>query len=390
MFAAEAPSVSMFCDEGNHDKYAPTKHNFMCDRRSTLDVILQNKDFLTLDHRSSDSQRITNTTPSFTYVKPSLTRYVIVIEDTQEMYVRESWTYLRNAVRKWAVYDLPSNSEVALIMANETAATTLLQPTPLANQTSGDISSVASNIPFTPGDSRAAACLNCAISESLILLRDAAASRGPASSVILLIASGMDMSNSDKILEQARLAAKSNVKIATINYPGVTRQLPLDKIAEETNGPAYTVSERKQNIDTSLLTTYFQLTNVMYDVMTRFYEGKRTEVPVEIHRRELVDDGRNAITGSFVLDENMGEPARFALYTHNAESPLLKSISLWSPSQILYSRRSDRLIGVKIITLVAPINEPGTWTYRIERYAGNPQPHFVQVMATPRATGKYF
>lgn len=385
MFGAESPSVSMFCDEGNHDKYAPTKHNFMCDRRSTLDVILQHKDFLTQDHRLSDGEKITNTTPSFTYVKPTVTRYVLVIEDTQEMLIRESWTYLRNAIRKWAVYDLPSNAEVALIMVNETGATVLLQPTPLANQTAGDV--VASNIPYTPGDSRTAACLHCALTDAVAMLKDST-NRGPASSVVILVSSGMESVGVDKAIEQARTAAEHGIRIATINYPGVLRQLPLDVLAKETGGPYYTVYERKQNIDTSLLTTYFQLTNVMYDITTRFYEGEKSDMPIEIHRRELIDDGRNSITGSFVLDENMGEPARFSLFTHNVETPLIRSVTLWSPSQTQYTRRSDRMLGVKIITLAAPISEAGTWTYRIERWAGNPQPHYVQVMATPSRSGK--
>ena len=38
-----------FCEDTettyHHDAYKPTKHNFMCDRRSTWDVILHSKDF---------------------------------------------------------------------------------------------------------------------------------------------------------------------------------------------------------------------------------------------------------------------------------------------------------------------------------------------------------
>lgn len=29
--------------------------------------------------------------------------------------------------------------------------------------------------------------------------------------------------------------------------------------------------------------------------------------------------------------------------------------------------------------------QTGTWTYTIERFPGSPQPHYVQVMATPRS-----
>lgn len=382
MFAPVAPSVTMFCDEGNHDRYAPNKHNFMCERRSVLDVILQHPDFLTSDHRSLGGQQITNTTPSLTYRRRTLTRYVLIVEDTQEMLVRESWTYLRNAVRKWAVYDLPANTEVALIMMNESSASTLLQPTSLHNHTARDV--LASNIPFTPGDGRAPGCIQCALQEAMTLLERSTELRGPASSVILIVAPGTKQDV--KIIDQAKKAASSGVRIATVNYPGVLRSSPLDSIAEITGGPAYTVQERKHNIDTSLLTTYFQLTNVLYAVAERFqeFDGPALGMPVEIHRRELTDDYRSSITGSFVLDESMGEPARFSLFAHNVESPLIRSVSLWSPSQVEYTRRSDSMLVVKIITLAAPISEPGTWTYRIERWSGNPQPHYVQVMASAK------
>lgn len=382
MFAAGAPSVSMFCDEGNHDRYAPNKHNFMCERRSALDVILQHPDFLTSDHRSLGGQQITNTTPAVSYKRRSLTRYVLIVEDTQEMLVRESWTYLRNAVRKWAVYDLPGNTEVALIMMNESSASTLLHPTALHNHSARDV--LASNIPYTPGDGRAPGCIQCALQEALKLLEGSIELRGPASSVILLVAPGTRQDI--KTLEQAKRAASLGVRISTINYPGVLRPSPLDSLAELTGGPAYTVQERKHNIDTSLLTTYFQLTNVLYAIAERFQEidGPAPGMPVEIHRRELTDDYRSSITGSFVLDESMGEPARFSLFAHNVESPLIRSLSLWSPSQVEYTRRSDSMLVVKIITLAAPISEPGTWTYRIERWSGNPQPHYVQVMASAK------
>lgn len=383
MFDVTSRSVSMFCDEGNHDRYAPTKHNFMCDRRSTLDVILQHKDFLTADHRpqfQEPGQQITNTTPIVKYARQRLTRYVLVVEDTQDMVLRESWTYLRNAIRKWAINDLKSNAELSLVTINDTAATIVLQPTLLHNLTARDV--VASNVPYTSGDARGPACIRCAIKEALAIFNASTMERGPASNVIVIVAPGMD---SNIAAELTKEAEEASVRIATINYPGVKAgRSPLDALAEVTDGQAYTVYERKHNVDTSLLTTYFELTNVLVDIAKKYYEGPIYDMPVEIHRRELTDDGRTSVTGSFVLDEHLGEPARFALYTHNIESPLIKAVNLWSPSQKVYTRRSDSLLGLKIITLSAQINEPGTWTYRIERWLGNPQPHYVQVTATPK------
>lgn len=78
---------------------------------------------------------------------------------------------------------------------------------------------------------------------------------------------------------------------------------------------------------------------------------------LQIHRRELLDDGRNSVTGSFVLEEWLGEPARFTVFTHNTENPLIRAISLTSPSHRVYSTRSDSLLSLKLLSLPANINE---------------------------------
>jgi len=46
MFTSAAPQLNRFCDASTHNRYAPTKHNLICDRRSTLEVILQHADFV--------------------------------------------------------------------------------------------------------------------------------------------------------------------------------------------------------------------------------------------------------------------------------------------------------------------------------------------------------
>lgn len=387
MFAPEAPSVSMFCDEGTHDRFAPTKHNFLCQYKSTLDVILQHKDLNKISKYSSynintnQPEFLTNTTPTFTFRKQILTRYVLVIENSKHMLVRESWTFLRNAIRKWALYDLPENSEVGLVIANDTSATKLLQVSPLHDITTRDL--IASNIPYLPGDSVSASCLHCALQEAVNMLKTRSKNHGMASSVVLVIAPGMNMNTriSQIITEMQQL----KIRVAAVNYPIIARQQSLDDLAKDTNGVAYTVFEEKHNVIESLLSTYFRLTNILYNIVETFYQGNRANLPLEIHRRELGPDSRNSITGSFVMDNHLGKPVRFAIYTHNVELPLIKDMQLISPSNVVYSTRSDSLIGVKILTIHSNITETGTWTYSIERYPGNPQPHYVQVIATPRS-----
>ncbi|XP_014279216.1 calcium-activated chloride channel regulator 1 [Halyomorpha halys] len=374
----DSHGVDMFCDATSHDRFAPTKHNNLCRRKSAMQIINEHPDF---SNGSTLTNEPINTTPTIIYKRESLTRYVLVIEDTKDMIVRESWSYLRLAVRKWVVVQLQGQVEVALISANETKATLLQSLTPLHNTASRDL--LASNVPYTPGDSRAA-CLHCGMNLAYQLLQERAQLNGPANSVIVVIAPG----TSDHVPELNEIIPKlkaSHIRVATVTYPVRVRPKTLDWLAEATEGISFTVMETKYNMHTSFISTYFKLTNVMWAIQQAFYQGDKADLPIEIHRKEIVDNGQASVVGSFVLDDWLGEPAKFTVLAHNTENPLIRSITLVSPSHRVYSTRSDALLSLKLLTVPANINETGTWTYTIERFPGSPQPHYVQVMATPRS-----
>lgn len=71
----------------------------------------------------------------------------------------------------------------------------------------------------------------------------------------------------------------------------------------------------------------------------------------------MVDGGRSTITGSFFLEESLGEPAEFVVYTHSIDNPLLGAIQLVSPSQKVYTGRTDSLLQFKLMKVVTNINE---------------------------------
>lgn len=307
---------------------------------------------------------------------------------------QESWNFLRLAIRKWAVHDLPANTEVGLVSANDSSANRLHGLSRL--QTSDARDQVASNIPYSTGDSRPPACLACAFKEAiqvnigteyilsehtyksaerergskrvyidvtrdsfvvfLQMLETRANVNGPASSVIVVIAPGTATYAPD-LARQVAEAKEKNIRIATVTYPMLKRLKSLDWMAEKTGGVSFTVTENKYNMALSYLSTYFQLTNVMRNIMETYYQGNKGDLPVEIHRRELTDGGRTGITGSFVLEDHMGEPARFTVYTHNTENPLIRAITLTSPSHKVYTTRSDSLLSLKMLSVPAAINE---------------------------------
>lgn len=382
------------CDDGTHNRYAPTKQNQICNRRSVLDVILKHSDFQrAFDQTNNEAAYANQSMPTIVYKRRTKTRYVLILDETQDTMIRESWTFLRLAIRNWVVYDLPANTEVGVLLANDTGTSKQFDLTSLAIKENRNL--IASFIPYAPGESQRQACLECAIRDAQHMLDRQAKLNGIASSVILIIAPGMDAKTNYQTAVSA--ANQQNVRIATINYPGVIHRNPLDVLARETSALSYTLFESKQNAEHTYLTTYFNLVNILYDIMHTYYEGDRSDLPVEIHRKKLFDNtdetamsaysakrSSRLITGTFLLDDSLGAPATFVLYTHNSESPLINSVVLTSPSGVTFSKRSDERSQVKQMTIAAQINETGTWSYTIDRVNGNPQPHFVQVKATPR------
>lgn len=188
------------------------------------------------------------------------------------------------------------------------------------------------------------------------MLETRASIYGPASSVIVVIAPGTAAYMPD-LTKQVNEAKDKNIRIATITYPMMKRPRSLDWIAEKTGGVSFTVTENRYNMALSYLSTYFKLTNVMRNIMETYYQGSKSDLPVEIHRRELTDDGRTVVSGNFVLEDHIGEPAKFTVYTHNTENPLIRTITLTSPSQRVYSTRSDSLLSLKMLSVPAVINE---------------------------------
>lgn len=273
----------MFCDSGNHDRIAPTKQNLICDRRSILDVVLSHEDFKAENNTDDSlSHEIADTTPKVTYKRQTLTRYVVVVESTKDMTQRESWLYMRLALANWASNQLPNNTELGLVLADvkSTRACELLDGIIRPNGVGRNFDPFNSAIPYTASDSGKPACLTCSLKDALDMLNQRTKANGPANNVIIVISPGMDYGT--QMETTVKEIKKSNIKIATINYPRIVRKDSLNLLAEKTGGSAYTVLEQKLNVESTLLTTYFELLNVLGDITKKYYSGSQSDLPVEV------------------------------------------------------------------------------------------------------------
>ena len=115
MAAPFLESVDYFCEDSetvyHHDIYKPTKHNFMCNRRSTWDVVKNGKDFSNVEPMTDEHSPKT----IFRIVQPqSSARYVLVLDRSGSMKDNNRMARLKQSADKWIKYDLKLNSKLGI------------------------------------------------------------------------------------------------------------------------------------------------------------------------------------------------------------------------------------------------------------------------------------
>ena len=112
-------------------------------------------------------------------------------------------------------------------------------------------------------------------------------------------------------------------------------------------------------------------------------------MPVEIYRKELVDspskeDNKLQTFDSFNVDEATDFINFFVYYYDRSERSIEKGMKLMSPSRNEFSTTSELRSEYHQMTILGNMTDKGSWSYNIKRFFGNPQPHFVQVLAYPK------
>lgn len=117
-------------------------------------------------------------------------------------------------------------------------------------------------------------------------------------------------------------------------------------------------------------------------------------MPVEIYRKELIDSGsreeNKPTSDSFNVDEAT-DFINFFVYVYDLkERKIEKGMKLISPTKHEFSTTSDLRAEYHQISIIGNITGYGSWSYNIKRFYGNPQPHYVQVLAYPKPNTQDF
>jgi hypothetical protein len=100
-----------------------SRHHSLCRGQTPKNVILAHPDF-----HSLRSPVINFTVPRFSVTRLASPRYVIVLENSQTMNMRDHWDFIRTASKKFIVHDLPDAAMVGLVLFNEQAGLAITNP----------------------------------------------------------------------------------------------------------------------------------------------------------------------------------------------------------------------------------------------------------------------
>ena len=116
MAAPFLESVDHFCKntevEYHHDIYKPTKHNSMCDYKSTWDVIIENEDFIGVKPMNIS---IAPPETEFTIMYPDDGgRFVLVLDRSGSMNDKSRMDRLKQSSTRWIEYDVTEGTQIGL------------------------------------------------------------------------------------------------------------------------------------------------------------------------------------------------------------------------------------------------------------------------------------
>jgi len=244
-------SVTDFCDqtEANlHHAEIPTKHNLYCDGRSTWDVIKENSDFA--NEVNPPNPNLLDTTPVFRVVQSKSPKYVVLMDVSASMetpgtglmdLIGVRSANLKNAVKRWVMYEVTDGTEVALVVFSNVAPTSnpIIFPMSIVDdETRAGMIEAIDSMKFI-----GRTCIGCGIDRALNWDGSLKGSNG---GVIILITDGMqDCETDDGCLTIADMTPDvlaRQTRVVTIAF-GLEADPALEDLALQSGGKSYFIDD---------------------------------------------------------------------------------------------------------------------------------------------------
>ncbi|XP_042214205.1 calcium-activated chloride channel regulator 1-like [Homarus americanus] len=374
----EVSSVTHLCDEGTHDRDAPTRHNLLCSGKSAWEVMRASPDF---QNNRNVEAGLRESDLKVKYVRARLPRIVLLVEDTNVMNVQKRWDFMRKAVRKMVTYDVPDGYSVGLVVFDSIAATKY----PLTALTDGATrEKVGSSLPRNPSqEGEHKRCIVCGLREALHLLRQ----DGPGGHVVM-VTGGSGNLGEPEATEATHMLADAKVSLHAIIYP-LTEKYPrpnagLETLASRSGGHIFIVPDEGIGAD-SKLGMYYNLLDSLYHTLSAL--AGRSALPVKVHSAEHPGGRVPVSEGSFLVDPALGADTVFAIFYYDV-THVGNLIHLVNPQgQVIDTanmQKEDANINMITVRLVEAQVTPGLWRYKVANRADSHQALYVQVTSRPR------
>ncbi|XP_050031049.2 calcium-activated chloride channel regulator 1-like isoform X3 [Dermacentor andersoni] len=351
MFMPYVKGVTDFCDGANntHNAFAPTKHNHLCERKSTWEVISANEDFK--DLTPGDLEEVAEV--KFTVVQKregTLGRVIFALDISGSMAMHNRIENLNAAMSRFAESVIPDGLEVGVVLF-DTRAYTKFPLTIVEESTRRNL--VKSVKELVIG---ASTCIGCALRLALQMFEENG--QRVEGSVIILMTDGEE-SEAPKIDDVMDELIAAQVVVNTIAF-GTQAEEKLEELALRTGGKPFALREGQSNVPVAIESAFLDSAFALLD------ESKR---PVVIFDQQA--DVAEERKFSILVDADLGNETTVVLQSKEASK--LKAVLLYPDGKTCEDCLvSGPAVSGNYVNFKIPgIATPGTWTLVVSQDLGS-------------------
>ncbi|KAH6921876.1 hypothetical protein HPB50_005752 [Hyalomma asiaticum] len=371
MFMPYIKGVTDFCDNANktHNAFAPTKHNHLCDRKSTWEVISSNEDFE--DLTPGDPEEVVEV--EFTELQQmegAEGRVIFALDVSGSMADENRIGNLIAAMSQFIQSVVPDGLEVGVVVFSDSAST-VFPLTAMEKSTRSNLLEVVNKL-----DAGGITCVGCALRMALQVFshvpttvpdvqRTRSAGEG---SVIILMTDGEENVSPyiDDVMDELVAA---QVVVNTIAF-GLDAAKNLEKLALRTGGKPFALRDDQSSVPVAIESAFLESALSLLD------ESKR---PIVIIDQEAKVTGEHRF--SILVDPGLGNETAVVLQSN--DTTVLKTALLYPDGKTCEECLvSDPAASKNYVNFKIPgVATPGTWTLTVSRSFGS-----AEVIAHVRAT----
>lgn len=368
------PDVVQFCDQGTHNKYAPTPQNDFCSGLSVWEVMGQHPDFRNRTGTGAVALPVT-----FRVVRPTSGRFVLVLDISADMnvFVKNNPQMQRIALVEAAAVGfvtdlLPDGSSLGLV-AFGSGVEVLKELTVVNSQTRNGFVNALPRLTQVGRERNTFAALN----EALRMLSTGERTDGD---VIIVTNGKSDHESAYAALEDD--LNRRGVRLSVVLFPPPQEPNRLPYLAAVTGGNCYSVTEVGAGQRGNSSTTA-QLTNAFRESIAAQYRDPYSD-PVVVYEMVHASDSE-VIRGTFSLDSSVGKNTVVSLkYYMNIVNFKLQ---VTSPKGTRFGpdHYKNDLAGRAIVLSIADSDASvGMWNYEFRANPLEDQPLTLVVTSRPK------